>query len=280
MPALAVWFPRRLAGLVAVAAGLLVLSPASVPAAPGGATVFVHTAKGGEVKGGRLILQGVGPRLTWVTNGGRTGAVSVARLHRRLFPKQSPAATGVLHVGSRRRGVALRLSRPRYRPSSKQVSYRARALKSGQAGTPRRFGAASLSILGDPAVQGGVNGGHNCSVTLLNHALYNLGVVSASKLQTDIWSPEIRPGDGAEASDGIASWQSDGGPLLGCSNSVVWQFQANSVQPSVPVGTFTITTSYPWTGPFSNTCTSTVPQHTCRAWINKAGQVGWEIRPG
>lgn len=265
--------------LVVLAAGLLVLSPTSVPAAPGGATVFVHSAKGGQVKGGRLILQGVGPRLTWVTNGGRTGAVSVARLHRRLFLKQTPAATGVLHIGGRRRGVALRLRRPRYTRSRKQVSYRARALKNGRAVMPQRFGAASLSILGDPAVQGGVNGGHNCSVTLSNHAPYNLVVVSASKLQTDIWSPEIRPGNGAEALDGIASWQSDGGPLLGCSNSVVWQFQANAVQPSVPAGTFTITTSYPWTGPFSNTCTSTVPQYTCRAATNEAGLAGWQIRP-
>lgn len=278
MPALAVWFPRRLAGLVAVAAGLLVISPASVPAASGGASMFVHSAKSGEVERGRLTLRGVGRQLTWVTNGGRTGAVSVRRVHRRLFPQGTPAATGVLHAAGRR-GVALRLSRPRYSASRKQVSYRARPLNRRRASIPRRFGAASLSILGAPAVQGGVNGGHNCSATLVNHTSYNLAVVSASKLQTDIWSPEIRPGDGAEALDGLSSWGSAGGQLLGCSNSVVWQFQANLIQPSVPAGTITITTSYPWTGPFSNTCTSTIPQYTCRAAGDEPGQVLWEIRP-
>lgn len=240
--------------------------------------MFVHSGKSGEVERGRLTLRGVGRQLTWVTNGGRTGAVSVARLHRRLFPKGTPAATGVLHVAGRR-GVALRLSRPRYSASRKQVSYRARPLNRRRASIPRHFGAASLSILGDPAVQGGVNGGHNCSATLLNHTLYNLGVVSASKLQTDTWNPEIRPGDGAEAHDGISNWESDGGPLLGCSNSVVWQFVPNSVQPSVPAGTFTITTSYPWTSPFSNTCTSTVSQYICRVGPNNPGQVLVEIRP-
>jgi hypothetical protein len=272
---LAVWFSRRVAGLAAAAAGLLVALPATAPAASGGASMFVHTARSGEVEQGRLTLRGVGRQLTWVTNGGRTGAISVRRLHRRLFP---PAATGVLHVADRR-GLALRLSRPRYSASRKQVSYRVRPLNRRRASIPRHFGAASLSILGDPAVQGGVNGGHNCSAMLLNHTSYNLAVVSASKLQTDIWSPEIRPGDGAPALDGISSWGSAGGQLLGCSNSVVWQFQANLAQPSVPAGTFTITTSYPWTGPFSNTCTSTVPQYICRVLTNDPGQVLVEIRP-
>jgi len=72
---LGVWFSRKVAGLVAVAAGLLVVPPATAPATPGGATMFVHSAKAGEFMGGRLMLRGVGQQLTWVTNGGRSGVV-------------------------------------------------------------------------------------------------------------------------------------------------------------------------------------------------------------
>jgi hypothetical protein len=284
---LAVWFSWRVAGLVAVAAGLLVASPGPALATPGGATVFVQSAKGGEVRGGRLILRGVGRQLTWVTNGGRSGAVSVARLHRRLFPSGTPAATGVLHIAGRLgRAVALRLTRPRYSASRHRVSYRAMPLSKGRrrgrvalAPVPRRFGAASLSILGAPAVLGGTSGGHDCSAGFLNHTLYDVETVSSSKLKTDIWSPEVRPGTLIEALTGTADWGSSGGPLLGCSNSTVWEFAANSAQPNPPSGTFTITTTYPWTGPFSNTCTSSNPQYTCRAGASNPGQVLWEIRP-
>ena len=283
---MSVWGSPRIAGLGVVAAGLLGAWPAPAPAAPGGATVFVHSAKGGEIREGRLMLRGVGRQLTWVTNGGRSGVVSVARLHRRLFPKGTPAATGLLHIAGRRpgRAVALRLSRPRYSAARHRVSYRAMPLPKGRwrarAPVPRRFGAASLSILGAPAVLGGTTGGHDCAAGFLNHASYNLEAVSASKLATDIWSPEPRAGTVIEALNGVASWGSDGGSLLGCSNSTVWEFEATLVQPDPPPGTFTITTTYPWTGPFSNTCTSSVPQYICRlAGTSKPGQVLWEIRP-
>jgi hypothetical protein len=49
---------------MSVAAGLLVVMPATAPATPGGAMMFVHSAQGGELKGGRLILRGVGRELT------------------------------------------------------------------------------------------------------------------------------------------------------------------------------------------------------------------------
>jgi hypothetical protein len=286
---LGVWFSRKVAGLVAVAAGLLVVAPATAPATPGGATMFVHSAKAGELRGGRLMLRGVGQQLTWVTNGGRSGVVSVARLHRRLFPAGTPAATGVLHIAGQRprRAVALRLSRPRYNASRHRVSYRAMPLNQGRgrarvaraAPVPRRFGAASLSIVGAPAVLGGTSGGHDCSAGFLNHTLYQLELASSSKLGTDVWDPEVHLGTVIEALTGIASWGSDGGPLLGCSNSTVWKFAANPTQPNPPSGTFTITTTYPWTGQFSNTCTSSNPQYTCRAAVNNPGQVSWEIKP-
>jgi hypothetical protein len=271
---LAVWFLRRFAGLAAVATALVVVSPASVGAS-GGATMFVHTATGGEVERGRLTLRGAGRRLTWVTNGTRTGRVPVTRLHRRLFPRSTPAATGMLQVAGRRAAFPLRLSRPSFKPARGRVSYRVRSLDGS---IPRRFGAASLSILGDPAVMGGTSGGHDCSARLLNHALYDLAVVSTSTLQTDVWNPEIRAGTVIPALTGITDWQSDGGALLGCSNTVVLQFSATAGQPAAPTGTFTITTSYPWSSPFSNTCVPTNPSFVCRALIDEAGQAAWEIR--
>jgi hypothetical protein len=279
-------FSRSVAGLVAVAAAVLALAPATAPAIQGGATMFVHSARGGELKGGRLMLRGVGRQLAWVTNGSRSGVVPVARLHRRLFPTGTPAATGLLHIAGQRprRAVALRLSRPRFSASRHQVSYRARPLNGGRGGAalaavPRRFGAASLTILGDPAVMGGTSGGRDCSVLLLNHTLFDLRVVSVSKSSTDTWGNEIRAGNEVAALTGTIDWQSNGGPLLGCSNTVVWDFPDEPIQPTPPSGTITITTTYPWTAPFTNTCTSSNPQFTCRAGVDNPGQVVWEIRP-
>lgn len=85
-----------------MATGLLVVPPAIAAADPGGATMFVHTANGGELGGGRIILRGVGRQVAWVTSGGRSGVVSVGRLHRRLFPRRTPAATGLLHIAGQR----------------------------------------------------------------------------------------------------------------------------------------------------------------------------------
>lgn len=210
-------------------------------------------------------------------DGGRSGVVSVARFAppavsegdargHRPTPYRRPAPSG--------RGDAQTEPAPLQAPRHR-VSYATRPLNKGPASIPRRFGAASLSILGDPAV----SGGHNCSVSLLNHTLNDLAVVSASKLGTDSWDPEIRPGNVAAAITGIANWESDGWQLLGCSNTVVWQFAANPSQPSPPRGPFTITTTYPWTSPFSNTRTSSNPRYTCRAAPNAPGRVIWEIRP-
>ena len=83
----------------------------------------------------------------------------------------------------------------------------------------------------------------------------------------------------ASALTGIASWESDGGPPPGCSKTIVWEFAANPRQPPPPPGEFTITTAYPWTGPFSNSCMSTNPQYVCRASLNNPAQGSWEIKP-
>ena len=57
-----------------------------------------------ELRGGSLTLRGVGRRVTWATHAGQSGVVSAARLHRRLFLRALPPATGTLHVAGQRSG--------------------------------------------------------------------------------------------------------------------------------------------------------------------------------
>ena len=153
------------AGLVAVAAaGLLAAVPAGAQEPPRDATVFVHSAKSGELGGGRLTLHGVSGRVTWAHNSGRSGVMKVRRLHRMLFSAKNATATGTLHVAGHRGGdeLTFKLSRPRYNAARRAVSYKFKRLGDGRlpsraaqtAGAPRRFGPASLSMVG--ALQGSV----------------------------------------------------------------------------------------------------------------------------
>jgi hypothetical protein len=155
----------RVAGLMAVAvAGLLAAAPAGAQAPPSGTTMFTHSAKSGELGGGRLTLHGVGGQVTWAHHSGRFGVMAVKRLHRILFSPKTPAATGTLHVAGHHGGdeLTLKLSRPRYNAARSTVSYKVMRLGKGRlpsravqaAGAPRPFGAASLSILGTPRVMG------------------------------------------------------------------------------------------------------------------------------
>ena len=66
---------------------------------------------------------------------------------------------------------------------------------------------------------------------MLNHTINDLEVTSSSKLASDTWDDEIHVGTVASALTGIASWESDGGPPPGCSNTIVWEFAANPRQP-------------------------------------------------
>jgi hypothetical protein len=153
------WLRCGPAVLVAVfAAGLLAAVPASAQA-PSDA-MFVHSVKSGELGGGRLTLQGGGPRVTWAHRSGRSGVMAVRRMHRLVFSGAKATATGTLHVAGHRGGqeLTLRLSRPRYNAARGTVSYAVRRMKgrmpgraAGAAGIARRFGAASLSIVGAAA---------------------------------------------------------------------------------------------------------------------------------
>jgi hypothetical protein len=148
-------------GLAAVAtAGLLAAGPAGAQPVPRSDIVFVHSAKSGELGGGRLTLHGVSGRVTWAHNSGRTGVMTVKRLHRTLFSAMTATATGTLHVAGHRGGdeLTLKLSQPRYNAARRTVSYKMKRLGNGRlpsraaqtAGAARRFGAASLSMVGAP----------------------------------------------------------------------------------------------------------------------------------
>jgi hypothetical protein len=160
----------------------LAAAPATAAAAPGGATVFVQSAKSGKVGGGRLLLTGVSGRVSWATNSGRSGAISIRRLHRQLIRPRKPA-TGTLHIAGQRGGQELtfRLSRPRYNAARHTVAYRAKPLPKRRAARaagfrrPRRFGAASLSIIPHPTLMGASDPTVNtCSATITNLTSYEL----------------------------------------------------------------------------------------------------------
>jgi hypothetical protein len=255
--------------------------------------MFVHSAKSGELEGGRLTLRGVGRKVTWVTNGGRSGVVSVARLHRRLFLPGTPPATGTLHVAGRRPGreVALRLSRPRYNARRQTVSYGVKRLSKrpapGRVGSasqrpvPPEFGPASLSIVGAPPVLGSTFGGNDCLTQITNGTPgYGLQAVSSSNWPTDHWYQNITPGQVIGVGQTVY-WESDGGFLRGCSASAVWKLVADPNNPNPPPpATFSLTTTYPWasrTAP--HTCTSSNQQFVCNPVENTSG-IGvyfWEI---
>jgi hypothetical protein len=279
------WTCRRLWDLALVAVGLLRAGLAGASGASA-AIVVTHSAKSGEYKGGRLILRGVGGRVTYVIDSGKSGTVSVRRLHRRLFLPGAPA-TATLHVAGLRGGdePTFRLTKPRYSAARRTVSYRAKPLDnrplpgraaraSGLKG-PRTFGAASLSILGHPRLGGGDNGGHNCETRFANltdgevngpKARGNpIQLVSSQQWDTDDWAP-------APPSDLVFQWGSDvdfiseGGFLRGCAQSTVWHFVPMCIvnEGCGPDGTFTISVEWDWTwvAPLYS-CTSSNPQFKC-----------------
>ena len=145
------------AGLAAIpVVCLLAAAPAYAQGPPRDGTVFLHSATSGELNGGRLILHDVSRRVTWAHHSGRSGVMTVKRMHRRLFSAGSARATGTLHVAGHRGGdeLAFKLSRARFDRARHTVSYRARPLNDKPipraAGAVRSFGAASLTIQAAP----------------------------------------------------------------------------------------------------------------------------------
>lgn len=289
--------PLRVAGLVVVAAALASAAapsaaPATAPPAPPGATIFTHSAKGGELRGGRLILRGVSRHVSWVTVGGHAGVLAVRHLHRRHFTPGA-AATGTLHVAGHRGGdePAFRLSRPRYIASRRTVSYRARPLnnrtlpgRGGRAaraagGVQSEFGAASLSMVGTAQVAAPV-GNYVCATRFENDIPgMTLEFEGALKVPEDDWNPA--PG-GSVASGGNAYWASSGTPpsdgssppagTVRCKNAAAWRLASN---PEVEF-VFTTLRGAKSEAPTGD-CYSTNTSFTCRQVSTSDGVITWKL---
>jgi hypothetical protein len=257
---------------LALAAGLLALGPGTASAGLPDPPVYVYSAKSGELGGGRLMLHGVSRRITWATQGGRSGLTSIRRLHRLLFTPSTPRATATLHVAGQQGGeeLVLRLSRPRYKASRRTVRYRVKRLK-GTLPSRRRFGAASLSIVA-PQVPEGAPTGNQCRTSLMNEGAGPLELVAHST-PSDTWDTE--PPFGPIDLDVSTAWASHGAAGQGCSNTVTYKVLAN------PPVAFTIETTYPVSGAPTYTCTRSLPgnpQYFCEMQHAPAGGVAsWQI---
>jgi hypothetical protein len=266
----------RLVGLALAAAGLVALAPAAASAT----TMVVHSAERGQLAGGRLTLYGVGGHATATVNGDRSGAVRIARVHRRLFLPGRPA-TGTLHIGGHRGGEepTFRLSRPHFNAARGTVSYRVRRLgkrslraRAAAAGAAQRFGAASLSVVPHPAVAPGVNGGNDCFTGFQNNTNFGVQAVSSEKWDTDTWGSNITPGEivnaGRRTNNDFGTWESDGGLWRGCANHATWTLVVDptSASRSAPPSGVTIDVRSEWDWGSSApafSCNVSNPRFTC-----------------
>src|ERR1700742_2585726 len=92
----------------------------------------------------RLMLRGVSSRARYTTNKGRTGTMSLKRLHRLVFRRGTPP-TGMLHLAGHE--LSFTLTKPRYNAARRTASYHAtplgKPLSGNAARAARRFGPAS-----------------------------------------------------------------------------------------------------------------------------------------
>lgn len=274
--------PRWRAGRALSAAGLVAGLLALASASPASAEVVVsHAAKSGELRDGRLILRGVSGRAGYVTDAGRSGTTSVRRMHQRAFPPGKPAI-GTLHIAGSGGGQepAFRLSKPRYDASRRIVSYKARALQGTSASStvarssalpaPRRFGAASLSILPHPSLASGGGGGHDCIMQVgvtPGGGAANLRLQSSANWDTDVWT--MAPPSDILVAD-KATMESQGGLWRGCGFSTVWESLG---------ATITVAVSWPWNDAPTTSCTvSGVNRVHCNR--DDVSVIGWDIVGG
>jgi hypothetical protein len=260
----------RVVGAAALAAALCSLAPTTAASAQSGvgSSVFVHSARSGELTGGRLTLRGVSRRVTAISSDGRSGVVSVTRLQSRLFLPGQPV-TGVLHVAGFRGGdePTFSLTQPRYNASRRTVSYVAKRLNTrhlprrgagaAQSFAPTQFGAVSLSMAAPVG-----DGGNDCETSVGTPDIGGTFFTSGpdSKWDTDTWV--LQPNINGVSASVAATWQSDGGFLRGCSNTATFTAYAGSPDNS-PTGTVTITTTWPWTKLPTSTCSTSTSQLVC-----------------
>jgi hypothetical protein len=279
----------RLVGVGVLVAALMALAAARATAA----STYVHSARSGAFAGGRLTLQGVGHNVTWMTTGGRVGVAPIALAQKRLF-SHKVQATGVLEIAGQRGAneFAFQLSDPRYSAVRRTVSYRATRLKgvvAAMAGAPvpRRFGAASLSVVpdvspgtgspgsgspGSGSLGSGDNGGNDCRVEVDDPAVgngsYNINLASSGQWDTDNWA--ISPPNYILINSS-AIMESDGGLWRGCRFDTTWSEGDGS--------TISIDVYWPWGGSETSTCTPSNPQAYQCTNASNGGEWIWGIQP-
>jgi hypothetical protein len=264
--------------LAVVVAGLLAIAAASASAQLSGATAtFVQSAKHGGLQGDQLTLRGVGRSVHWRSSsrGKPSGGVSFQLLERRLF-SHSAAVTADLHVAGQLGVARLQISHPSYNARRGTVSYRVKRLN--QRRVPRRFGAASLSIVVPPRVGG--TGDYSCQTQVEDNTAYGLQPIDSTKSELDKWALESPP-DAAIGHGDVTSWESDGSLFKGCSNSVVWKFVSDpnsSNPPTPPSGTVTFSVDYPNDGSPTYVCKPSYSGVQCKQqYATRNGVVYWEL---
>jgi hypothetical protein len=264
-------FRFQLAGLVAAGASLAALAPATAAATPDGTRTFVHSAKSGELEGGRLTLHGVGKNVTWASDDGSgSGSVRIRRLHRVRFGPLMPPLTGTLHIAGHRRGgePAFKLSRPRYNASRQTVSYRAKprrkrtvSARAAAAAVPRRFGASSLSMVADEDY---------CITTLDNNTGHPLILDSADLPAGQTWLTSPGTVNSTMIQPGTAVFYEVDGE--NCSPTVTWA--TTDLQPGVG---FTASTFFV-NGSVEFSCTVSSAGFACdKTQSNIFGVVTWNL---
>jgi hypothetical protein len=126
-------------------------------------------------------------------------------------------------------------------------------------------------------VLGSTFGGNDCWAQIGNFTYNDLQAIGSSKWDTDSWYQGIPPNSVLHF-DGHLSWESDGGLFRGCSNSAVWQVVP--APNSDASGTIALTTTYPWDGNPTYTCTPSNPVVHCTqagGGALPAGQVAWNV---
>jgi hypothetical protein len=251
------------------------------------AVIVSYSAKSGGFHAGRVTLRGVSGRARYVSDAGRSGTVSLRRLHRRVFLPGKPP-TGVLHIAGRSHDLTFRLSQPRYNGSRGTASYAVKPLTGGsRLGVPAQFGDASLTILPNRGLGGGggggglgstangpglggVNGGNDCEMIVSSSPNTDVGdmkLASDSQWGTDDWitAPAKLITDGDEAYMGSA-----GGLWRGCSMQAVY---TGGIRTAVTV---TIDLSWQWNGSITTTCTVSVPSlYGC--FRDDSYVIGWRV---
>jgi hypothetical protein len=149
---------------------------------------------------------------------------------------------------------------------------------------PRRFGPASLTILGAPQVMGGTSGGPDCSTSVRNLTGFGLRAVSFSKQKGNTWTGTNDTTDIFGSGNFLPTWASAGKAHHGCSNSASWQLVTDPATGLIPPSgvTFSFRTTWRWNDMPDVSCASSSAQFSCQRFAPNAPPaqgIYWELSP-